>query len=47
MVSEYFMKAMGALKFLHDNFSFAPSTDMQPHTLKVLMQMLLVRVNAT
>ncbi|CAH1779021.1 unnamed protein product [Owenia fusiformis] len=38
-----FEKAAGAFKYLHDNFSNAPSMDMQPQTLAMLVQLMLAQ----
>lgn len=39
---ESFKKAAGAFKYLQENFSNAPSMDMQEHTLDMLAQLMLV-----
>ena len=39
---ENFQQAAGALHYLNDNFSNAPSTDMQTDTLNMLTHLMLV-----
>ena len=39
---ENFQQSAGALQYLCDNFSNAPSTDMQSDTLNMLIQLMLV-----
>ncbi len=39
---ESFQKAAGAFRYLVDNFSHAPSMDMLPDSLNMLIQLMLV-----
>ena len=41
---ENFQLAAGSLQYLNDNFSNAPSTDMQQDTLNMLTHLMLVGV---
>ena len=41
---ENFQKAAGTFQYLHDNFSNAPSMDMQTSTLDMLIQLMLVSI---
>ena len=42
-ITKYFEQAGGALRYLHNHFSHAPSMDMQPQTLTMLVQLMMVR----
>lgn len=37
----YFQKAAGTFRYLHNHFTNAPSMDMQPHTLTMLIQLMM------
>lgn len=41
---ENFQRAAGAFSYLHENFSNAPSMDMQSSTLEMLIQLMLVGI---
>ena len=43
-ITKYFEQAGGALRYLHNHFSHAPSMDMQPQTLTMLVQLMMVRL---
>lgn len=39
-----FQKAAGTFRYLHNHFTNAPSMDMQPHTLTMLIQLMMVSI---